>query len=118
MAVSLSLGVSFSAPAQTFPMQLEGRIPKLWTEKADVVLELDALGPCGSIYYRILRSAGNGQEICALMLTAAAGGRKIRVEVSQCFGTHAIVSHGAAVFYSGGGGVLRGLSFATRRLKQ
>lgn len=84
--------------AQTFPVQIDGRITKYWADISDVILELDNNGPCGSIYYHILRSNTNFEQMSALMMTAAASGRTVRLQLSGCSGTHNIVTHGAAFF--------------------
>lgn len=99
LIILLFLMISQNAFGQTFPIQIDGRIGKFWVVQNDVIVELDASGPCGSIYYRVLRSAANFQEMVAVLLTAAGSGKPVRLELSQCSGNENIVSHGAAVFF-------------------
>ncbi len=63
--------LSSIAIAQTFPLQVDGKITKYWADVSDVELELNTSGPCGSIYYRISRSNANFEQISALMMTQA-----------------------------------------------
>jgi hypothetical protein len=85
--------------AQTFPQNRGGRIAKIWADPSDVVFELTTAGPCGSTLYHVERSATNFQEMYALLLTAAASGRHVEMQLSGCKWTDRnIVSQGHAVF--------------------
>jgi hypothetical protein len=87
-----------SADAQTFPIQVTSKINKIWSESSRTILELQSVGPCGSIYFDIARSNGNFSEMTALMFTAAASSRSVQLELSGCSGQRNVVSHGAAIF--------------------
>lgn len=87
-----------AASAQTFPLQIDGRISKLWVDQSDLILELGTAGPCGGIYYVVPRTLTNFQEMNAMALTAGAGNKLVRLELSGCSGSNHIVSHGAIVF--------------------
>jgi len=88
-----------SAAAQTFPVQLDGRIVQLWNEQSgDVTLVLNANGPCGSANFTIQHSAPNFQGMTAAMLTTAASAKTVRLQLSGCNGSYNVVSHGAVLF--------------------
>jgi len=91
--------ISQNAVAQTFPVQLDGRITEFWNEQSsDVTLRLSVNGPCGAPTFTIQHSAANFQGMTAAMLTAAASAKTVRLQLSGCNGSYNIVSHGAVLF--------------------
>jgi hypothetical protein len=86
--------------AQTFPMQIDGTITSYWVEEnAGVTIELSTVGPCGGTpYYYLPRSAGNFDQMNALLLSASLANKTVRLEVTQCFGDRTTIGHGAIRF--------------------
>ena len=91
--------ISQNAVAQTFPVQMNGRIVELWNEQSgDVTLVLNVNGPCGSANFTIQHSAPSFQGMTAAMLTAAASAKTVRLQLSSCNSSYNVVSHGAVLF--------------------
>lgn len=91
--------ISQNAVAQTFPVQLDGRIIEFWNEQSgDVTLRLSVNGPCGSPNFTIQHSTPSFQGMTAAMLTAAASAKTVRLQLSGCNSSYNIVDHGAVLF--------------------
>jgi hypothetical protein len=96
--ITLFLLLAFSVPvqAQTAGWK-EGGLKKLWPDPSDIVVEPESACHCGSIF-PLQRLATDFDQMTALMLSAATGGRMVNMLVTGCNGDRNTVIHGVAYF--------------------
>jgi hypothetical protein len=90
------------APTPAAPVVVHGRIKTIFADDLpdyDIVVELDAAGPCGSFFFHIQRSSPLFHELYGILLTAFSGGKVVDLVVTGCLydGTRNLVGHGAAL---------------------
>ncbi|WON74231.1 hypothetical protein [Nitrosospira sp. Is2] len=73
-----------------------GKAEEVFADPSDVVVQVDAAGPCGSKYFHIQRANKNFKELTAVALTAFSLEQGLRLFVASCSGDRNILSHAGA----------------------
>jgi hypothetical protein len=96
MALLIAVVAGFSGSAYADLTVTTGRPLEVFADPSDVVIGLDTAGTCGSKYFHIQRANENFKEFTAIVLTAIASGKSLRLFVASCSADRNILSHGAA----------------------
>jgi hypothetical protein len=94
MALLLATVVNFSSSAYAQLTVTIGKPVEVFADPSDVVVALDTAGSCGSKLFHIQRANANFKELTAVVLTALASGKTLRLFVASCGGDRNILSHG------------------------
>jgi hypothetical protein len=93
----LAIVGSFSSSTYAANQVTTGKPLEVFADPSDVVVGLDKPGPCGSAFFHIQRANENFKELTAVVLTAYASGKSLRLVVddSKCSGTRNVIVVGS-----------------------
>lgn len=96
LAAAVLLGSAGAAQAQL--TNKIGTVQVVYADPSDVVIQLDVVGPCGSVFYHVRRTNVNFNQVFELARTAIAVNKQLSVFVlPTCQGQRNVLSH-AAIF--------------------
>jgi hypothetical protein len=95
VALLMAVVAGFSGSAFADLTVTIGQPLEVFADPSDVVIGLDTAGSCGSKFFHIQRANENFKELTAIVLTAIASGKPLRLFVTSCSGDRNILSHGS-----------------------